>query len=307
MRRLYGKLGCQTSNSTIKQDTILQIQDVKYHMDQIGTQNQAGSFYNLTIRGANHRFTKVPLSTAATSFQESHSTSFTVDGSLSISLSTSITVGIPQIGEGMKITVGTKTTFNVHRETSSSLDVHLSETTPSFFYVPSRSYCVTELRGKVFNINVPFTATGIVLTPKTLTQQEVKGSVAIGGVSGFVTGNIDTVTGPNIPIECQPPFNDGVEDQLNKSYCGEATEKCVDNVMCKRFWITGQNGTCCNHLVNSTCCAQAKFHPTCMKMGFAGERSVCPFANGQSHSCCSTLEPSNALDIPDPPFSGRHH
>jgi len=120
-------------------------------------------------------------------------------------------------------------------------------------------------------------------------KETITGQGHVSGVASFAQGEVLKVAGSAVPIECNSPFEIPIEEQKSIDFCPKSGDpECNSNVLCVRYQINGGNGTCCEPIDPSFCCAFAKPHRDCRAA--KSDDIICPSKQGRFHPCCSGIE-----------------
>jgi hypothetical protein len=223
-----------------------------------------------------------PVGSIETSITSTQTNEWSFESTTEISATAKVQAGIPFFGQG-ELQLGVKQTFK-HGEkqttsVSTTLKVNLGNDE-----IPAFSYQQYQFNAAMFQYNIPFKATAVVLDDCGQERTEtVNGSTRLSGIASFTAGEFSKIVGPAVPVECTPPFDTPIQDQKNGRFCSSGP-RCADNAVCKRL---GLPGDCCVAGEERPCCAVAAGHTECLLRGYKPSDQICPAPNGTFASCCN--------------------
>jgi hypothetical protein len=223
-----------------------------------------------------------PVGSIETSITSTQTDEWSFESTTEISVNAKVEAGIPFFGKG-ELQLGLKQSFKYGEKHTTSVSTTLKVNLGSD-EIPAFSYQQYQFNAAMFQYNIPFKATAVVINDCGQQSTEtIVGSTRLSGIASFTAGEFSKIVGPAVPIECTPPFNTPIQDQKRGRFCSSGP-LCSENAICIRL---GLSGDCCLPGAERPCCAVAAGNPGCLELGYKPTDQICPAPNGTFAACCN--------------------
>jgi len=200
----------------------------------------------ISFKGTNQGSKPQDFKKVTQTISSSQTTGWTFSSSSKMSAMTKVKAGIPFVADG-EVTVGLEQTLGYGESGSKTNCIAVSiDTGGTSVAAYSRQMFVFKSTMKVFS--VPFTATASLRNQcGSIKKEAITGQGRVSGIASFAQGEVSKIIGPEVPIECESPFNIPIEQQATTNFCSNSgSPECKFNTLCVRYQITGDKGICCH-------------------------------------------------------------